>query len=94
MNWDWLDTVGEYVSKPFEWMEDNPNVTKFIGGAAAAGLSYMDQEEQRKHDERMYDRRKNDSMVKPSSGIGAYGGHIGQLSGGTGLLTGGYLTKK
>jgi hypothetical protein len=94
MDWDWLDTVGEYVSKPFEWMEANPNVTKFIGGAAAAGLSHMASQDQRKHDERMYDRRKKDSQISPSSGTGDYGGHIGQLSGGTGLLTSGYMTKK
>lgn len=94
LDFSFLDTVGEYASKAFDWMEANPNATKFLGGAAVAGLQYMDSQDQRKHDEKMYNRRQQDSMASSSSGADGYGSHTAKLSGGTGLLTNGLLTKR
>ena len=91
----WFSSVLNIVEKTAGWMEDNPTAATMLGGAVGG---YADREaikDQNKHEERMYERRKADSLANsmPSSGIGGYGSHVAGLTAGTGLLTNGLLAK-
>lgn len=86
--WDWFEPVTETVSNVGKWMGDNPGATSAIGGAASAGLQYMNDEKQRDYDMRQQreERAYRDNRSKASSGIGNYGSHTSSLT--KGLLSG------
>ena len=86
--WDWFTPVTETVSSVGKWMGDNPGATAAIGGAASAGINYMNAEKQRETDKRRAreERAYRDSRSKASSGDYNYGSHTASLT--KGLLSG------
>ncbi len=92
----WYDPVIEMAGDFVDWMEANPTAAKMIGGAATGALSYYNQKDQQKYDEKMYNRRKSDALEnsRASSGDGGYSDYATKLTGGTGLLTNGKLVQR
>ncbi|WP_027854703.1 hypothetical protein [Marinobacterium litorale] len=83
---DLFDTVGDYASKAFDWMEENPTATGAIAGAASAGLQYLSAKEQQDYYEKKLKQEERFNARRPSSGSQGYGSHTTNLTGGTGLL--------
>ncbi len=86
--WDWFKPVSDTVSSVGSWMNENPGATSAIGGAAAAGLKYMEGEKQRDYDLRKQreERAWRESRSMASSGDNGYGSHTASLT--KGLLAG------
>lgn len=83
---DLFDTVGDYASKAFDWMEANPTATGMIAGAASAGLQYMSAKEQQDYYRKRMEQEERFNARRPSSGNNGYDSHSRNLTGGTGLL--------
>ena len=80
-------------SRAFDWMEANPNATKFIGGiVGGAATGYMNAKttkDQQKREMRMLEKRMaQDEKFKErrASSNDDYDSHVNNLVGGTGLL--------
>jgi hypothetical protein len=90
-----FDTVGEYASKAFDWMEANQTAAGAIAGLAGAGLNYMaSQDEIEAADRRLQKQLEQQARFnerRPSSGNENYASHVQSLTGGTGLLKRGQL---
>ncbi len=86
--WDLFEPVTETVSNVGQWMSQNPGATQAIGGAAAAGMKYMDSEKQREFDMRRdrEERAWRENRSKASGGNYDYGSHNSSLT--KGLLAG------
>ena len=86
--WDWFEPVSETVSNVGNWMKDNPGATAAIGGAASAGMQYMNAAQQREFDKRQAreERAWRENRSKASSGNYDYGSHTASLT--KGLLAG------
>ncbi len=92
----WFDSIVDTGTKAFQWMEDNPNATSFIGGAAMGALKYADirsqQKEREKDREFQRQLRKEDREYRSTFG-GASTTEAGfepaNLTGGEGSLVGG-----
>lgn len=80
--WDIFDPVIDTVSTVGKWMGDNPGATSAIGGAAAAGLNYLEGEKQREYDMRKAreEREWRENRSKASSGTDNYGSHYAGLT--------------
>ena len=86
--WDWFEPVVGTASNVGKWMGDNPGATQAIGGAAAAGMEYMNAEKQREFDMRREreERAWRENRSKASGGNYDYGSHNSSLT--KGLLAG------
>lgn len=88
------DGVTNYATEAFNWIGDNPEAANLIGGVAAGvGQAYMANEQakdQRAFERDMYQRKREDQMVKPGS-VEGYGSHMNTLAG-KGLISNGMIT--
>ena len=80
--WDFFQPVTDTVSSVGNWMSENPGATSAIGGAATAGLNYLEGEKQREFDMRRdrEERDWRDSRSQASSGTDNYGSHYQGLT--------------
>ena len=94
----WFNSVLGGLNSVAGWMESNPVAAQMIGGAAVGGLQYFANEklidEQDDRDERMLNRRNENSMASSGVGSSGYGNHAAALTGDKGLLTNGLLAQK
>ena len=87
-----LDFVTKGASGAFGWLERNPEAANLLGGVASGAGQYLAARETAKEnaklEEKMYERRRRDSMINPGE-LGDYGSY--RSVGGKGLLTNGLL---
>lgn len=88
------DGVSDFATDAFTWIGDNPEAANLIGGVAlGAAQGYMadrQARDQRAFEREMYDRRREDRMVKPGE-VNNYGSHLNTIAG-KGLLSSGMIT--
>ena len=71
--------IVDTVSGAFDWLKDNPEVASAIGGAASAGIQYLQYRDQKKarEQERAEDRAYRATFGGPSSlGQNDYGANL------------------
>lgn len=81
---DFFSPVMKTISSAGKWMSDNPGATSAIGGAAVAGLDYLQSERQMEADMRAAreERDWRENRSKASSGTDNYGSHYAGLTSG------------
>lgn len=82
------DTVGDYATTAFDWLNDNPEAASVLGGVATGVGSYYAQQDEQDWSEKMYRRKREDRMINPGT-IDNYGSYVGD--GKKGLLTNGMI---
>lgn len=93
----WFDSIGNFATDAFGWIQDNPEAAKMIGGVAmGVGQGYMQMkqaEDQREFEMDMYKRQREDSFAKPgeisAEDYNNYGANISSGLISNGMITGG-----
>jgi len=83
-----FDTLGDYTTTAFDWINDNPEAANVIGGVMSGIGSYYAQKDQQAWKEKMYRRQRADQMANPGT-IENYGSYVGTAK--KGLLTNGQI---
>lgn len=85
----WFDSIVDTGTKAFQWMEDNPNATSFIGGAAMGALKYADIRAQQKEAAKVRQEQRDYRSTFGGASTTDAGFTPADLTGGEGSLVGG-----